>query len=197
MRFVGLPLEHFQGGRASKTAKIGEYELELEISGLKKPRKISIIQTLAGGALLLKIDDATHQVTLLKVTTNDVEFILDNRYYRAKVVQSDSHEVRLLIHTTLVLIRKNPSIREFLRRSLAKDQRAEGGDKDVKSQIPGRVVSIVAQAGSAVKRGDPIIVLESMKMQVAVKTHRDGNLKQIKVSQGDTVSRYDVVAVLD
>lgn len=171
--------------------------MELEISGLHKPRKVSIVQTLGGGALLLEMEDGIHPVTLLKVTSSEIEFILDKKYYRAKVVQSESREVRLLIHTTLISIRKNPSIQEILKSSLSKDQRTEGGDKDVKSQIPGRVVSIVAQAGSAVKRGDPIIVLESMKMQVAVKTHRDGNLKQIKVSQGDTVARYDVVAVLD
>jgi biotin carboxyl carrier protein len=36
-----------------------------------------------------------------------------------------------------------------------------------------------------------------MKMQVAVKAHKDGNIKQIKVSQGATVARYDVVAVLE
>jgi biotin carboxyl carrier protein len=186
-----------RGGQASKSARIGGYELELDIGRLQKRRKVSIVQTLGRGALLLKIDDVTHQVTLLKVTTNEIEFILDKKYYRAKVVQSESREVRLLIHTTLISIRKNPSIHEILRSSLSKDQAAEGGDKDVKSQIPGRVVSIVAQAGSAVRRGDPIVVLESMKMQVAVKTHRDGKLKQIKVSQGDTVARYDVVAVLE
>jgi biotin carboxyl carrier protein len=49
----------------------------------------------------------------------------------------------------------------------------------------------------SVKKGDPIVVLESMKMQVAVKAHRDGIIKQIKVAQGDTVARYDIVAILD
>ena len=171
--------------------------MELEISGLHKPQNVSIVQTLGRAVLLIEMDDGIHQVTLLKVTSSEIEFILDKKYYRAKVVQSGSREVRLLLHTTLISIRKNPSTQEILKSSLSKDQRTEGGDKDIKSQIPGRVVSIVAQTGSAVKKGDPIIVLESMKMQVAVKTHRNGNLKQIKVSQGDTVARYDVVAVLD
>ena len=49
----------------------------------------------------------------------------------------------------------------------------------------------------SVKKGDPIVVLESMKMQVAVKAHRDGIIKQIKVAQADTVARYDIVAILD
>jgi biotin carboxyl carrier protein len=88
-------------------------------------------------------------------------------------------------------------MQEILKRSLSVDERGEGGDKDVKSQIPGRVVNVVAQEGLSVKKGDPIVVLESMKMQVAVKAHRDGIIKQIKVAQGDTVARYDIVAILD
>jgi biotin carboxyl carrier protein len=171
--------------------------LDLGISSLKEPRKASIIQTLGKGILMVKIDGSTHQVNLLKVSSDEIEFIFDNKYHRAKVVQSEAREIRLLIHPALISVRKHPGIQEVLKGSLSKDERGEGGDKDIKSQIPGRVVSIVVQPGSAVNKGDPIVVLESMKMQVAVKAHRDGNIKQIKVSQGDTVARYDIVAVLD
>jgi biotin carboxyl carrier protein len=55
----------------------------------------------------------------------------------------------------------------------------------------------MVELGSPVKKGDPIIVLESMKMQVAVKSHKDGNVKQIKVNKGATVARYDIVAILE
>jgi biotin carboxyl carrier protein len=36
-----------------------------------------------------------------------------------------------------------------------------------------------------------------MKMQVAIKAHKDGLLKEIKVSEGSTVSRYEVVAIIE
>jgi biotin carboxyl carrier protein len=39
--------------------------------------------------------------------------------------------------------------------------------------------------------------VESMKMQVAVKSHKDGKIKEIKVKQGNTVSRNDVIAVIE
>ncbi|MRN68768.1 MAG: acetyl-CoA carboxylase biotin carboxyl carrier protein subunit, partial [Nitrosopumilales archaeon] len=37
----------------------------------------------------------------------------------------------------------------------------------------------------------------SMKMQVAIKAHKDGNIREIKVKQGTTVGRYDVVAIIE
>jgi biotin carboxyl carrier protein len=48
-----------------------------------------------------------------------------------------------------------------------------------------------------VKQGDSIVVLESMKMQVAIKSHRDGNIKELKVKEGQSISRNDVVAILE
>jgi biotin carboxyl carrier protein len=71
------------------------------------------------------------------------------------------------------------------------------GENKLLSQIPGRVVSIMVKVGDQIKKGDSIIVLESMKMQVAVKAHKDGEIKATKVKIGDTVSRNDVVAVIE
>jgi biotin carboxyl carrier protein len=48
-----------------------------------------------------------------------------------------------------------------------------------------------------VKKGDAVVILESMKMQVAVKAHKDGNLKEIRVKQGAAVARNDIVAIIE
>jgi biotin carboxyl carrier protein len=53
------------------------------------------------------------------------------------------------------------------------------------------------EPGNAVKKGDAVVILESMKMQVAVKAHKDGNLKEIRVKQGAAVARNDIVAIIE
>ena len=67
----------------------------------------------------------------------------------------------------------------------------------ISSQIPGRVISVSIGKGDSVKKGDNIVVLESMKMQVAIKSPRDGVIKDLKVKEGQSISRNDVVAVLE
>ncbi|HSA75125.1 MAG TPA: acetyl-CoA carboxylase biotin carboxyl carrier protein subunit, partial [Candidatus Nitrosocosmicus sp.] len=64
-------------------------------------------------------------------------------------------------------------------------------------QIPGRVISIAINKGDLVKQGDNIVVLESMKMQVAIKSHRDGTIKELRVKEGQSISRNDIVAILE
>jgi biotin carboxyl carrier protein len=68
---------------------------------------------------------------------------------------------------------------------------------NITSQIPGRVVKVSVSNGDKIKEGDPIVVLESMKMQIAIKSHKDGTIRTIKVKEGSTVSRNEIVAIID
>jgi acetyl-CoA carboxylase biotin carboxyl carrier protein len=51
--------------------------------------------------------------------------------------------------------------------------------------------------GDSLAAGDPVIVLESMKMEIPVEAPRAGKVKEIKVALGQTVQEGDTVAVLD
>jgi biotin carboxyl carrier protein len=171
--------------------------LDLRIGSIKELLKAEVVQTSGAATITIIIDNRPHEITLLRITSNEIEFIMDNKYHRAKIVQSETHETRLLVDGQPVAIKKHPMLQEILKKSLSAEERRESGDKDIKSQIPGRVVNILAQIGTSVKKGDPIVILESMKMQVAVKAHKDGNIRLIKVNQGATVARYDVIASLE
>jgi acetyl-CoA carboxylase biotin carboxyl carrier protein len=69
--------------------------------------------------------------------------------------------------------------------------------EDVKAHITGVVFQITSKAGDKLAAGDPVIVLESMKMEIPVEAPRAGVLREIKVAEGQTVQEGDTVAVLD
>jgi biotin carboxyl carrier protein len=69
--------------------------------------------------------------------------------------------------------------------------------EEIKAHITGVVFQITAQPGSRVQAGDPVIVLESMKMEIPVEAPRAGSVKEIRVQEGQTVQEGDTVAVLD
>ena len=69
--------------------------------------------------------------------------------------------------------------------------------EDVKAHITGVVFQITSKVGDAVAAGDPVIVLESMKMEIPVEAPRAGKVKEIKVAEGQTVQEGETVAVLD
>lgn len=66
----------------------------------------------------------------------------------------------------------------------------------VKSEIAGSVWKILKQPGEAVEEEEPVILLESMKMEIPVMAPRTGTVAEIRVAEGEMVAEGDVVAVI-
>ena len=56
---------------------------------------------------------------------------------------------------------------------------------------------MAANAGQALKAGDPIVVLEAMKMEIPVVAPQDGTVASINVAVGDAVENGDVLATMN
>ena len=65
---------------------------------------------------------------------------------------------------------------------------------DVKTEITGNVWKVVAQVGDALGEDEPILILESMKMEIPVVAESDGIVAEIAVSEGDVVQEGDLIA---
>ena len=66
----------------------------------------------------------------------------------------------------------------------------------VKSPLPGSVIKVLVSEGQAVKKGDTLLTLESMKMENAIMAEQDGTVKQIAVTPGQNVMQDDLLVVL-
>lgn len=74
---------------------------------------------------------------------------------------------------------------------------ATGGTvSEIKAPMPGTVVKILVEEGESVSSGDPVIVLEAMKMETEVKASSDGTVSEIKATQGASVASDEVLIVL-
>lgn len=170
--------------------------MEFKVGDLAEMLEGEVLRTTDNNSVLVRIAGKQHALRLLKAGTNEFEFVLDNTFHHAKILQSGSAEVKLVLDGQPLTVKKHSKLTEVLEKASALSG-AGGGDRNLTSQIPGRVVNIAAKAGTEVKKGDVIVILESMKMQVAVKAHKNGNLKEIKVKQGASVARNDVLAVIE
>jgi len=64
---------------------------------------------------------------------------------------------------------------------------------DIKAPMPGLIFAINIKEGDEVKKGDPIMILEAMKMENILKSPGDGIVKSILVKQGDSVEKNQVL----
>ncbi len=73
---------------------------------------------------------------------------------------------------------------------------AQGAVK-VNAPMPGKILSVKASAGQAVKKGDVLLILEAMKMENEVVAPQDGTVASINVAAGDSVEAGAVLASLN
>ena len=71
------------------------------------------------------------------------------------------------------------------------------GSVEVTASVPGKVFKIEANTGATVKAGDPIVILEAMKMEIPVVAPEDGTVASINVAVGDAVESGDVLATMN
>jgi len=68
---------------------------------------------------------------------------------------------------------------------------------EVSSEVAGTVWEMSVKIGDKVAKGDALVVLESMKMEIPVESPADGTVIELKVSKGDLVEEEQVVAVIE
>lgn len=73
---------------------------------------------------------------------------------------------------------------------------AQGAVK-VNAPMPGKILKVNVNAGTAVKKGDVLLVLEAMKMENEIVAPQDGTVASVNVSKGDSVEAGQVIITLN
>ncbi|MFN7359597.1 biotin carboxylase N-terminal domain-containing protein [Brevundimonas sp.] len=117
--------------------------------------------------------------------------VLDDLPFTAEVKRvADGFEIRSRAARARVRV-LSPAIAELYGRLPGKA--AADTSKLIQSPMPGLVVSIPVQPGQEVKSGEPVAIIEAMKMQNILRAERDGVVKTVRVRDGDSVAADDVL----
>ena len=79
----------------------------------------------------------------------------------------------------------------------AKPAAGGAGSIEVKAGAAGKVFKIEAKVGQAVKKGDAVVIIEAMKMEIPVVAPEDGTVASIDVAVGDPIESGAVLATLN
>jgi biotin carboxyl carrier protein len=170
--------------------------MDYKISNLEKSFDGKIVQNLGNNEYVIKIDDNEHALKIITMNSNGIEFILDQKYHKAKYLEQSTNEMNIVIDNVPITL----NLHTHFDKIVYKNSGGSGSGNSqigLKSQIPGKVVSVSVAEGDSVQKGDVVCTLESMKMQVAIKAHKDGVVKSVKVKEAATVAKGDVVAEIE
>jgi len=170
--------------------------MEYKIEDIEGTFNGEIIENSGNLEYVIKINDREQNLKILNMDTRGIEFILDQKYHKVKYLDSTTSKMNLVVDGVPMTLNLHADLDEIVYKHSGG---AGAGDAQLtlRSQIPGKVISIAVKEGANIKKGDNVCVLESMKMQVGIKSHKDGTVKSIKVKQGGIVAKNDVIAEIE
>lgn len=135
------------------------------------------------------------------------QFTIDGRKYDTTVNEIDGGMAEVTVngtvfHVAIDQMKNATSIKPAAPRAAAAPAAAPkvaqaAGTTVVKSPLPGSIVKVVAAAGQAVKRGDLLLTMESMKMENQVLSEVEGTVKAVLVQPGQNVMQDDKLVEIE
>lgn len=117
--------------------------------------------------------------------------ILSNgRSYNAEVI-SANHETKefvIRINQQIHTVHLRDAFDQLLDK-MGLNHKGSSQISAIRAPMPGLIVDVRVRAGDEVKAGDPLIVLEAMKMENVIKSPRDGQVKSVTAQKGQSVEK--------
>jgi biotin carboxyl carrier protein len=140
----------------------------------------------------VSVDGKVYEVDFESVSGQPVySLIVDGRSHEGYAAQ-DEDTWQVLLRGRLYPVTVEDE-REKRLRSAAGGGVTETGEFHLRAPMPGLIVTVPIQEGQPVKRGQVLLILESMKMQNELKSPRDGTIGRVRVKAGETVEQKQIL----
>ena len=175
--------------------------IEVDVEGEDSPRRYRVRRD--HGTIRLwrlaaanKDDNASAiQIDWRMPEPGNYSLLVDGRSYDVHVGEVAADPELLELHLLSHVVRARASdARQHRATPTAADTDGAGS---IAAPMPGRVVDVLAPQGTAVKRGDGIIVLEAMKMENELKAPCDGTVVEVFVEEGAGVEGGAILAIIE
>jgi acetyl/propionyl-CoA carboxylase alpha subunit len=144
----------------------------VEINGRKVEAELSKINNCA---YLLKINEKPYEVVCNILDNGNYGLLLEGWYFESTVRTSLQETAAELMNNKL----------------------KESHKSEFKAPMPGLVLKIKKQKGDYVKIGEPLIILEAMKMENELRSTSEGTITSINVTEGNSVEKNSIILTIE
>jgi len=185
---VGAALLSGAGRSAWAAARVSR-RLRLIVDSGSGPVERIVRVTGEGGCLVVELDDRQVVLDAIRRSGGQVEYVTDGCHRRCRFVET-RRGGWLAADATDVLLHD-------LTLAPPDTAKAPCGEGRLVAPMDGTVVAVLAEEGETVCRGQPVVVMEAMKMETTLRADIDGQLASLGLSAGDSLRKGQTVAVIE
>ena len=118
--------------------------------------------------------------------------VYKRKKYLAEIVEKSQNKYTVLIDgVSYTFIIETPI--SYKRKKYLDKSKSKSRTKIVASPMPGKILEVIVEAGAEVKEGEPLLVLEAMKMQNEINSPFTGKITKVFAHVGDIVNKEDLL----
>lgn len=140
------------------------------------------------------IDGKDAELDLLSVGKGGFHIIRDGRSYTAEVLAADAQakSFTIRVNGNEYDVAVHDHFDELLEK-MGLQSLSGSKVENIKAPMPGLVLEVMVSAGQTVQKGDPVLILEAMKMENVLKAPGDGTVVSVEVSKGNAVEKNAIL----
>lgn len=144
----------------------------------------------------VEVNGQTLNIDLQPLGNGRYHMLVDGRSVTIEVVEADSKSPVIRINNQVY----QPVVKDetdLLLERLGMNMRAKKEVRELKAPMPGLVLDIRVAVGDEIAEGDPLVVLEAMKMENILKAPTNARVKAINVGKGDAIEKNTVLITFE
>lgn len=145
----------------------------------------------AGDRFRVSIGDKVYDVAARQQQPGEFDLVIDGQQQRVHTASNGSHRYVAVAGGTWMLEKPRP------RQQRHHGTHAGDASSSIEATMPGLVREVLAVEGTEVKRGDTLVVLEAMKMELRLSAPCNGRVGRVHCTTGQVVERGQVLVELE
>lgn len=151
----------------------------------------------------LDIQEKEHQYALnneafdwdiIPINEHYFHIIKGNKSYKAELIKADLKQKTFQLKVNGRVFTAEAKDRfDLLLNELGMSDLNDSALNDLKAPMPGLILEVLVEEGTVVKKGDPLLILEAMKMENVIKAAGEGEVKAIKIKKGEGVEKNQLL----
>jgi biotin carboxyl carrier protein len=165
--------------------------LQYDVESGGRTRRVSVDRT--GDSFAVRVGEHTYRVDAARIDGQTLSLIVDSRAVYEAVIGSERGAERLTVRIGPFAVPVTVDGRRT-RRPRSGGSAASSGR--IVASMPGKIVRVLVEPGQRVRAREPVVVVEAMKMENALRADHDGTVAEVHVREGALVEAGALLIVI-
>jgi len=166
---------------------------EKYIACTPKNKKFEIVNPLEQS---IKIKGKKHNLKVVEDEKGFSYIVHNNKRYHVEILEKNQNKYIIMVNGVWYSFSVETPISYKRRKTLTKNGYASKME-NVAAPMPGKILDIMIEENSEIKEGEPLIILEAMKMQNEIVSNVNGIIRKINIKPNDSVMKDEVMIEIE